>query len=100
MKPLSELSTLEFRKLQSTGLLHTIYPDTPKDYVHKDKNMVYPKSEKDMDWSAVIKLAKDHIDKIAKGEYIDDDEKQWFYETVMQAVYGKDIFNWINKNSR
>ena|SRR5579859_2002368 len=101
MKPLSELTSSEFRKLQSSGLLHTIYPDTPKNYVHTDKSMVHPKPPEDIDWSAVTKLAKDHIEQIANGKYHEDnDDKQWFYETVMTTVYGKNVFDWINKNSR
>lgn len=99
MKNIEDLSASEFKKLQMAGLIWVIYPNTPKNYMHKDKSLAFPKHPEDIDWTPVIKLAKDHIDDIAQGKDADEDNKQWFYETVMTTVYGATIFNWINKNS-
>jgi len=47
----------------------------------------------DIDWSNVKKLAQDIID----SEEPDDDDNQYVYEEVMIAVFGGDIFKYLNK---
>lgn len=44
----------------------------------------------------VIKIAKQHIQDIANND-IDDDMPHYIYEGVMEAIYGKKIWGWINK---
>lgn len=44
----------------------------------------------------VIKLAKQHIQDIASND-MDEDMPHYIYEGVMIAIYGKDIWNWVNK---
>lgn len=46
----------------------------------------------------VIKLAKQHLQDIANNDR-DDDMPHYIYEGVMIAIYGKDIFDWMNKRT-
>ena len=56
-----------------------------------------PASE--IDWSQVIIITHDIIRDIYNGSHRDDNDDQYYvYEAAMQAVYGKNIFSWINKN--
>lgn len=61
---------------------------------------VKPEPVEKPDWSSVIANACDVIETIYReGRHVDEDEKQFIYEAVMETVYGKDIFEWINKNA-
>lgn len=45
-------------------------------------------------------LCADLINEMAIGSYHpDQDWDQWIYEEALIAIYGKNIFEWINKNS-
>ncbi len=98
MKKLEELTQKEFKKLQSSGLLKTIYPDTPEDYVHTLIKDV-PQSAEVIDLEPILKMTDAYIKGIANGEYQKEDFEHYLYETVMMTFYGTDIFDWINKNS-
>ena len=37
-----------------------------------------------------------YLDDIAKGGYVDDDYDEYIYEAALEAIYGKDVFKWIN----
>lgn len=52
------------------------------------------------DFSALMNLTDSHLEEIASGETQDDDFTQYIYEEAMMAIYGKDIFDWINKFNR
>lgn len=59
-----------------------------------------PIPQDEIDWSQVINLAQEHIADIQECDYNEDDHNDhWFYDAVMTAVYGKDIFKWINNNT-
>ena len=66
----------------------------------QQKHQNAPKPLKPIDWSNVQMLAEDIIKEIIDNDLTDDDsvELQDFYEAVMNAVYGKNIWNWINNN--
>ncbi len=50
-----------------------------------------------VDWAGVVTMAEEHIEVLAgEGHAEDPRTPQYVYEAVMKAVYGKDIFNWIN----
>ena len=53
-----------------------------------------PEPKEQIDWSEVIKLAKENLDEI---ENIDDDTKHYIYEAVMTSIYGKDVWKFINE---
>jgi hypothetical protein len=50
----------------------------------------------DIDYSKVKKECEVHIQEIADGK-VDTDAEHWIYEAAMEAVYGKDVWNWVNK---
>lgn len=59
-----------------------------------------PKMLKNIDWTEVINNAESEVDDILAGTYHEDnDDAQYMYEAVMQAVYGKKYFEWKNKKT-
>lgn len=63
------------------------------------KNAEIPIPLSEPDFSPLIILAKGHINGLAKHGTSDDDSDHWFYEAVMECVYGKHVWEWINKNT-
>ena len=57
-----------------------------------------PKEERD--WSTVKTNAAEHLDNIRRGKGRDDDDEHFIYESVMVALYGKDVWKWINERLR
>jgi len=56
-----------------------------------------PKPVKDIDFGRVIKMCKARITDTAAGlTHDDDDFEHYLYEDVMKAIFGDDIFDWIN----
>jgi len=55
-----------------------------------------PLKKENMKFDEVIKLAKENINEIAKGEDQDSDTKHYIYEEVMEAVFGENVWEWIN----
>ncbi len=49
-------------------------------------------------FTELISLCASHIDDIDSGNE-DEDTRQFIYEEAMMAVYGKDIFKWINERT-
>ena len=57
-----------------------------------------PEPLENPDWAAVIEMAHDYIDFVASDDYHDDNDfGDYWEETVMKAVYEKDVYKWINK---
>lgn len=57
-----------------------------------------PKPLDKPDFSEVIKMAEEVIQDTLGGlEEIDEDTVNYFYEECMRAVYGQNIFDWLNK---
>jgi hypothetical protein len=50
-------------------------------------------------FAGVIIMCEDHMKDVEKGNYIDDDFYHYLYEEVMSALYGSDVFKWINKQN-
>ena len=51
------------------------------------------------DWSAVIALAQEYMDLLSEPDTISDDVNEFdarVFEAVLEALYGKSIFNEIN----
>lgn len=58
-----------------------------------------PQPLENPDMDRVVEFAKKLINEMAADDYNDDnDNEHWAYETVMEAVYGKSVWDWINKN--
>lgn len=52
------------------------------------------------DFSRLIQVAKNHIDDISKSGFADENSDHWFYELVMESIYGPNVWEWITKKSR
>ena len=48
------------------------------------------------DWSAVFKMCDTHMQEISRKSY-SGDMPLYIYESVMKAVYGETVFEWINE---
>lgn len=55
-----------------------------------------PKPLENIDIDAIKKIAQDELEHITKSGQNSKDIEHWMYEAVMESVYGKDIFNYIN----
>lgn len=51
-------------------------------------------------WAKVIVMAEDIVNRVAAGEYSEDnDDAHYMWEQVMETLYGEDFFEWFNKNA-
>lgn len=102
MKKLEDLTSDEFIKLRSSGLLNVIYPDTPPYYEHNikfDKPLI--KSIKDIDFLKLQVILENYMSDIYRGTaYINDDTPHYIYEECMQSFYGSDIFDKIREMNK
>lgn len=56
-----------------------------------------PKAVADPDLSDLRQTCQAYIDAVAMRDYVDEDLPHWIFEAAMKAIYGKDVFNWINR---
>ena len=49
------------------------------------------------DWKPVLKMAADHMKAIESNGREDEDFDHYLYEAAMTAIYGPNVFKWINK---
>lgn len=57
-----------------------------------------PQIKDNIDWVPVKVFASSIINDIADGSYHeDDDNEQYLYETVIESIYGKEIWDWMNE---
>jgi hypothetical protein len=50
------------------------------------------------DFSKLIACTEARIREIAENEGEDTDTSHYIYEEAMKAIYGPEVFNWINAN--
>lgn len=62
----------------------------------KKKSTYRPIPLANPDLSKLVTLTEIHIREIADGESEDSDSPHYIYEEVMQALYGPNVFEWIN----
>lgn len=66
---------------------------------HKDKPE--PLEQGMIDFSAIIESTEIYMKEVAEGECSDhSDAENNIVETVLGAVYGKDVYDWINRRLR
>ena len=58
-----------------------------------------PKLVKSPDLSKLIACGEAHIASLETEGFVDDDSAHYIYEAAMIALYGPDIFKWINKKT-
>lgn len=51
----------------------------------------------DIDFTPVIKMCAEFLDDIEETGWADEDFTSYLYEEALEAVFGKGVFNWINK---
>jgi len=57
-----------------------------------------PKQKKNIDWSKVIKLCQKHLDTYGTFDYAEDnDDEIYIFEEAMKAIFGEDVFDYINE---
>lgn len=66
-----------------------------------DDLMDVPQQLENIDITALKRLCQEHIDDFNTGNE-DDDDEHYIYEAAMEAVFGKNVWKWINSrvNSR
>jgi hypothetical protein len=47
----------------------------------------------------LINICEEYINNIAEGNHVGSDDEHFVFEEAIKAVYGKDIFIWINNNT-
>jgi len=93
-KELKELTEQEFNTLKESGLLSSIYPDAPDSFIKvKDKR---PKLVENPDWIPVINLCESYLDDLASEKYTRE-IAQCIFESVMIALYGLEVWDYINE---
>jgi len=55
-----------------------------------------PKKKTKIDFNPVIDICEENINKLHKDGYMIKDIEHWIYEAVLESVYGKDIWKWID----
>jgi hypothetical protein len=61
----------------------------------REKEHQMPKVLDNINTDNIVSLAKDIMSRICKCGR-DEDDDQWCYEVVMETVYGKDVWKFIN----
>lgn len=68
--------------------------------IQENKNSEIPIPLVNPDFNSLIEMAKSHIQEIHETGLTDEDADHWFYEEAMNCIYGKNVWKWINKNSK
>jgi hypothetical protein len=55
-----------------------------------------PKLRESPDFSKLITECSSVLDQIAEDHYMDEDSKEYIYEAAMAAIFGPDVWKWIN----
>lgn len=64
----------------------------------QNNTIVKPEPVVNPDFAELYKLCKDHIDFLDSDEYHEDnDDKTFIYEAALEAVFGKDVWKWVNQ---
>ena len=48
------------------------------------------------DWARVTEYCHSYVDQKAKQGWVNDDLKQYIFEAALEAVFGKNVWPWIN----
>lgn len=59
-----------------------------------------PEPVKNPNFNNLIEQCVDYIDQIEEHEWIDSDWSHYVTEEALKAVFGKDIYEWINKKRK
>jgi hypothetical protein len=63
------------------------------------KSIQRPRPVENPDFKPLIKMLEETMDEIVAGNHNSDgDDDHYAWETAMQCVYGRNIFDWYNEN--
>jgi hypothetical protein len=54
----------------------------------------------DIDWNPVLKIAEERIKEVESGDSCDSDIPHYMYEATMEACFGANVWDWMNKRMR
>lgn len=63
----------------------------------KKDEIKLPQELEQKDWSMVESLCRGYLDSIREKGWVDEDMAQYIFEAAIEAVYGKKVFEFINK---
>lgn len=78
--------------------LEDMTADELREYADELDKKNRPRPLSNIDTEAIIKFAESLINDYVEFGYSKDDE-HYAYETLLMAVYGPDIFNWVNEHN-
>ena len=50
-------------------------------------------------FARVMAIAEGYMNDVEDGNYIDEDTTHYLFEEVLKALYGDDVFKWINERT-
>jgi len=62
--------------------------------------MSKPTKLENIEIDTLVQLCQDRIDEIADGDDVDSDLPHYIYEAAMEAVFGNNVWSWINERSK
>ncbi len=80
-----DLSSEDIQKLKDLGLYDVLFP-----------KLVPPKVLETMNLEPLIKICNNYLNDLSQNKYIDDDMKHYIYETVLNVLYGDNVWKFIN----
>ena len=96
---LEDLTEEQFKILNENNLLKLFFPNSPLSY-NEIQKVKRPTLLKDIDLSRVISTIETCFDYLEKEKYFSEDNSQYIMESTLEALYGKDVFKFINHNSK
>jgi len=59
-----------------------------------------PQQLETFDLTPLMKICSDYIDFVATDYHDDSDWDHYIYETAIEALYGKDVWDWIREQMK
>lgn len=101
-KALNQLTREEFEKLQTTGILRDIYPDSPSEYDEIEGIKPLMKTTKSIDVQKIRAACAVFMEVFDLNPLADDlwEYQQMLFEEALKAVYGDKIIEYIRYTQR
>lgn len=56
-----------------------------------------PKIQTAINWLPLITCCEEYMNELEVTGYVDEDSEHYIYEAAIEAIYGPNVWNWINK---
>jgi hypothetical protein len=90
------MTDTDFLKMYTTEHLKKVVAD--REAAEEEAKHALPVPLKKPHYGRILASVERHIKYLASADYHDDNnEVDYIYEDVMKAMYGNDIFDWINR---